>query len=279
MMSGNAAEDAANQQAQMSAEQAAALKEASKWKAIGTTNRFGASEQVTDGAGTLIGAQWNMSPEMKAYQERLMKGVNGAMPTDFDPAKATEAQYQLLKNQQAPGVERGYSGLLSNLVNKGTLGLSTGGTEGLGGSASMRQSNPQLEAFFNAIAQQDASNLTTAQSSVRSMMDSDINRSNALFKQSTNVDDRGDASLDRTIKWGADQRDAAMRGAGAAATQSNLAGSQMADANSGSMFGSLLQGIGSSPNLGSSIGGMFGTKVSPTGDMRSRADIINGFQW
>jgi len=284
MMSGDAAESSAQQQSQMTAEQAAALKEASKWKATGTTNRYGSSAQTVDPTtGALTNASWNMSPEMKAYQERLMAASSQALPADFDPAKATEAQYQLLKNQQAPGVERGYSGLLSNLMGKGTLGLATGGTEGLGGSTALGQSNPQMEAFLNAIAQQDAANLTGAQAQVRAMMDSDINRSNGLFNQSTAIDDRGDSALNSTMKWSADQRDAALRGAGAVASQSNLAAQQEADANSGSMWGSLLQGVGSNPNLGSVVGGLFGTKANasvPNGvDNRTGADIINSFKW
>lgn len=264
MLSGNAAKGAANKQAAQSAEQAKALKEASRWKATGTTNRFGSSLQTIDPAsGDLTSATWSMSPEMRAYQERLTAGANGALPKDFDPEKATAAQYQLLKNQQAPGVERGYSGLLSNLMGKGTLGLATGGTEGIGGSAPLRQANPQMEAYFNAVAQQDAANLTGAQTQVRSMMDSDINRSNSLFGASTVIDDRGNSSLDRTLKWSADQRDATMTGAGASNAQSNLANQQMADANSGSMWGSLLQGVGRSPSFSNTVGGLFSPPSNP----------------
>lgn len=263
MMSGDAAEGAANQQTQMSAEQVAALKEASKWKAIGTTNRYGASAQTVDPAtGMLTDASWNMSPEMKAYQDRLTVGANQALPADFDPAKATEAQYQLLKNQQAPGVERGYSGLLSNLMGKGTLGLATGGTTGLGGSTALHQTNPQIEAYLNAVAQQDAANLTGAQTQVRSMMDSDINRSNALMGQVGNIENQGNASLDRTIAWGQNQRDANLRGAGAVAGQANTTAQLEADANSGSMWGSLLQGVGSNPDLIKGVGGLFAPKAS-----------------
>lgn len=284
MMSGDAAEGASRQQAQMSAEQAAALKEAAKWKPTGTTNRYGSSAQTVDPAtGAMTAAQWNMSPEMKAYQDRLQAGANSTLPTNFDPAAATQAQYQLLKNQQAPGVERGYSGLLSNLMNKGTMGLRTGGTEGIGGSTAMQQSNPEMEAYMNAIAQQDAANLTGAQTQVRSMMDSDIARANGLMGQVGGIEDRGNAALDKTINWSQQQTSNALTGAGAAAAQSNLANQQYADANSGSMFGSLLQGIGGNKNLSSTIGGLFGTKanasVPSTIDTRSGADIINSFQW
>jgi len=284
MMSGNAAEDSANNQAQMSATQAAALREAAKWKATGTTNRYGSSAQTVDPTtGALTNAQWNMSPEMRAYQDRLKAGADSALPTNFDPVAATQAQYQLLKNQQAPGVERGYSGLLSNLMNKGTLGLRTGGTEGIGGSTAMQQSNPEMEAYMNAVAQQDAANLTGAQTQVRSLMDSDIARANGLMGQVGGLEDRGNASLDRALNWGQQQTSNALTGAGAAATQSNLANQQYADANGGSMWGSLLQGVGSNPRLTSGIANLFGTKVNPnipsSIDTRTGADIINSFKW
>lgn len=284
MMSGDAAEESANRQAQMSAEQAAKLEAAAKWKPTGTTNRYGSSAQTVDPAtGAMTAAQWNMSPEMKAYQDRLQAGANSALPTNFDPAAATQAQYQLLKNQQAPGVERGYSGLLSNLMNKGTIGLRTGGTEGIGGSTAMQQSNPEMEAYMNAIAQQDTANLTGAQTQVRSMMDSDIARANGLMWQVGGIEDRGNAALDKTINWGQQQTSNALTGAGAAATQSNLANQQYADANSGSMFGSLLQGVGSNSQLTSGITGLFGTKanssVPSSIDTRTGADIINSFKW
>jgi len=204
-----------------------------------------------------------MSPEMKAFQDRLSAGATEALPAGFDINKLTAEQYQLLKNQQAPGVERGYSGLLSNLMGKGTLGLATGGTTGLGGGPALRQANPQMEAFFNAVAQQDASNLTTAQTTARSMLDSDIGRSTGLMGNVGNIEDRGLSSLDRVIKWSADQRDAALRGAGAEATQSNYASTQAYNADSGSMWGELLQGVGSNPQLAGKVSGFFGTNANP----------------
>jgi hypothetical protein len=57
----------------------------------------------------------------------------------------------------------------------------------------------------------------------------------------------------RAWQWSADQRDATLRGVGAAASQSNLAAQQTADANSGSMWGSLLQGAGSNPLMAKGV--------------------------
>lgn len=284
LFSSSSAKKAAKAQAEQARLQAERLKEAGKWKATGTTNRYGSSAQEVDPAtGALTSAQWDMSPEMKAYQDKMLSASSEALPSNFNPEEATQAQYQLLKNQQAPGVERGYSGLLSNLMGKGTTGLRTGGTEGIGGSMALQQSNPEMEAYMNAVAQQDAANLTGAQTQVRSMMDSDIARANGLMGNFNNVEDRGSAYLDKTMGWSSNQQDTALRTAGVAASQSNIAGQLQSDANSGSAIGSLFQGIGANPQLSSTVGGLFAPKANasvPTGiDTRSAQDIINSFKW
>lgn len=261
LFSGRSAKKEADKQRQADAArdaaQQAALREAIKWKATGTTNRYGSSEQTVDPTtGQLTNVKWNMSPEMLERQNRMMSGAEEALPDDFDPAKATEAQYQLLKNQQAPGVERGYSGLLSNLLNKGTMGLKVGGTEGIGGSTAMAQSNPQLEAYFNTLAQQDSQNLTDAQFQVRRMMDSDIARSRGLMSEVDDIEGRGASSLERSIRLAESQRDIAMRAAGSSNVITNSNRTDNSGAG-GSSVGSFFSGLGSNPQFGSTIAGMF----------------------
>ena len=60
-------------------------------------------------------------------------------------------------NLLAPSRERQYSQLQTGLFNTGRGGLSVGGT-GLrpGGGEGLRAANPEMEAYYNAIAQQDA---------------------------------------------------------------------------------------------------------------------------
>jgi hypothetical protein len=71
-----------------------------------------------------------------------------------------QAAAQYMQRQQdllAPSRERQYAGLQNTLFNTGRGGLAVGGT-GLrpGGGVGLRSANPEMEAYYNAIAQQDA---------------------------------------------------------------------------------------------------------------------------
>ncbi|CAB4153500.1 hypothetical protein UFOVP626_3 [uncultured Caudovirales phage] len=133
--------------------------------------------------GRVTGAGYTLDPGLKAYQDRLLSLVNRGLLTaeqaeqQFAPlttgaqglfglanqylAESPEqaaAKYTL--NQQnilAPGRERQLAGLRTNLFNTGRGGLSVGATGTRpGGGAGLGASTPELEAYYNAIAQQDA---------------------------------------------------------------------------------------------------------------------------
>jgi len=73
------------------------------------------------------------------------------------PAQAAEKYMLGKQNLLAPSRERQYGQLQTNLFNTGRTGLAVGGT-GLrpGGGEGLRASNPEMEAYYNALAQQDA---------------------------------------------------------------------------------------------------------------------------
>ena len=78
-----------------------------------------------------------------------------------------EAAQQFMTSQQnllAPSRERQLAGLRTDLFNTGRGGLSVGAT-GLrpGGGEGLKAANPEMEAYFNALAQQDAALATQAQ--------------------------------------------------------------------------------------------------------------------
>ena len=191
VMGGNASRDAANTSAQAQLEAARIAAEAAKFRPVGVTTRFGASNFGFDPSGNLSSAGYSISPELKAYQDRLMglseRGLSQAeageamlRPT-LDAAqglfklgegylsqtpeqvaqKYMASQYDLL----APGRERQMAQLENRLFNTGRGGLSVGGT-GLrpGGGEGLRAASPEMEAYYNAIAQQDAELATRAQS-------------------------------------------------------------------------------------------------------------------
>lgn len=183
MMASDAASSAAAQSAAAQLESARIAAEAQKFRPVGVTSRFGKSNFTMNDQGYLTGAGYELSPELRAYQDRLM-GLAGNRLTEAEQADQRYAgfvpasqqlfglgsQYmaqspedvaaRYMQKQQdllAPGRERQYAQLQNQLFQTGRGGLSVGAT-GLrpGGGEGLRAANPELEAYYNALAQQDA---------------------------------------------------------------------------------------------------------------------------
>ena len=175
LLSGNAAKDAANTQADAQRYAAQLAANSSKFKPIGVSNRFGGSNFGYDQNGELNSAGYNLSPELRAQQDRLM-GTSGGMLDQYQNAQrdtagmgqgaqamfglgnqylGTSPQEQAAKYYQdqqgllSTGRDRQLAELQNNLDARGIGGLATGATGKMGAA------NPQLEAFFNAQRQQD----------------------------------------------------------------------------------------------------------------------------
>ena len=181
-MQSRAAERGAEKSAQATLESARLAAEAAKFRPVGITTRYGTSQFQFDPSGYVSGAGYTVSPELRAYQDRLqglterglgqaeageamLRPTIGAAGTLFDlgtryldqtpeqtAQKYMESQYNLL----APSRERQYAQLQNQLFQTGRGGLSVGGT-GLrpGGGMGLSASNPEMEAYYNTIAQQD----------------------------------------------------------------------------------------------------------------------------
>jgi len=181
-MQGEATKSAAETSARSNLESARIAAEAAKFRPVGITTRYGTSNFQFDPSGYVSGAGYTVAPELRAYQDRLMglteRGLGqaeageamlrptiGAAGTLFDlgtryldqtpeqtAQKYMESQYNLL----APSRERQYAQLQNQLFQTGRGGLSVGGT-GLrpGGGMGLSASNPEMEAYYNTIAQQD----------------------------------------------------------------------------------------------------------------------------
>jgi len=133
--------------------------------------------------GRVIGAGYTLDPELKAYQDRFL-GLAGGGLTQAEQAQKQfaplqqgaqglfglgqqylaqspqQAAQQYISGQQnllAPSRERQLAGLRTNLFNTGRGGLAVGATGTRpDGSAGLSAASPELEAYYNAIAQQDA---------------------------------------------------------------------------------------------------------------------------
>lgn len=176
LLSGNAQQEAAQTTANAQLEAARIAADAAKFKPIGITTRFGQSNFQKDAQGNVIGANYTLTPDIKAQQDALM-GVSGNMLTQYQNAPgqfapmgdagqramtlgnqylAADPQAQAMKYMQdqqallATGRERDMNQMLTGEFNRGTYGLATGGT-----STGMGAANPRLEAMLNAQRQQD----------------------------------------------------------------------------------------------------------------------------
>ena len=190
MMAGDSASEAAriSANAQLQAGQQAA--EAAKFRPVGVTTRFGASQFGFTPEGYLSSAGYTLSPEMRAYQDRLL-GLAGRGLTQAEMAQEQYAplstaatglfglgsQYlaqtpeqvaaDYMARQQnllAPTRERQLSQLQNQLFQTGRSGLSVGATGARpSGAGGLGATTPELEAYYNALAQQDATLAAQAQ--------------------------------------------------------------------------------------------------------------------
>jgi hypothetical protein len=162
----------------------AAAKAAAQFRPIGMTTRFGSSQFVVDPlTGRLTSAGYTLSPEAKAAQDRFVKlaetGIQQAEGAQqaFKPlqtgaeslfklgagylAEKPETVAQNYLNQQMallkPGRELELANLQNKLQQQGRGGLSVAQGGALGATT------PELQALFNARAQQEAQLAANAQ--------------------------------------------------------------------------------------------------------------------
>ena len=176
--------EAAQRAQQMIDTETAAAKQAAQFRPVGMTTRFGTSQfQVDPVTGQLTSAGYTLSPEAKAAQDRFVKlaeqGIQQAEGAQkaFEPlqtgaqslftlgqgylAKTPEAVAEnYLKSQMAllqPGRELELANLQNRLQQQGRGGLAVaqGGTLGA--------TTPELQALYNARAQQEAQLAANAQ--------------------------------------------------------------------------------------------------------------------
>lgn len=184
-LQGKSAQNAANTSAQAQLQAAQIAADAAKFRPVGVTTRYGTSNFQTDAQGNLIGAGYNVSPELQQYQnqlqgltyDQLQQGLNA--PQQYAPLQNAagglfnlgqqylaqspeQAAQQYINNQQAllaPGREQSWANLSNQLSNTGRTGLSVAQGGGL------MSANPEAAALANAQSMQDlqlAANATQA---------------------------------------------------------------------------------------------------------------------
>jgi len=181
-----------NQASNATTNAAAQAAQAAQFRPVGVTTRFGKSGfQYDPTTGQLIGAGYQVAPDVAAAREGLMglagtgigqaqaqqaqqMGINQAGQGLFNLgagyiAQTPQAQAQQYITQQqqllAPGREQSLANLTNQQQQQGRLGLATGGTMAgyTAGAPGLQATNPQMAAYYNAMAQQDAQLAAQAQ--------------------------------------------------------------------------------------------------------------------
>ena len=147
-----------------SAQQSAAAREASRlsmFRPIGITNRLGSSQFGFDASGKLESGSYALSPELKQLQDYIFGLTPGAqgdtsnllsLGRQYLATSPEEAASQYIQQQRgllAPQRETQLNQVRSNLLRTGRGGLAVGQGAGRGAA------NPELQAYYNAIAQQE----------------------------------------------------------------------------------------------------------------------------
>lgn len=188
---------AASDAAAANVEAARIAAEAQKFRPVGVTTRFGTSQFTKDDQGNIIGAGYNVAPDIAAMRDRLFSQAGGEqfsqqalqqaqglfglgqqflppsaqyqgspeaqayaaqlrglssqiVPSSYDP---TAASQQYVQQQQAllrPERERQLAQTRLSLFNTGRGGLS------IAQGGDLQATNPEMAAYYNALAQQDA---------------------------------------------------------------------------------------------------------------------------
>lgn len=183
LIQGNAAKSAARTQANAQIKAAQLAADEARFRPVGITTRFGQSKFQTGPDGRVTGAGYELSPELRAYQDRLMGLTSGGLSQaemaqqQFAPLQQgaqglfglgqqylaespEQAAAKYMAGQQellAPSRERQMAQLQNQLFQTGRGGLAVGATGARpSGAAGLGAASPELEAYYNAIAQQDA---------------------------------------------------------------------------------------------------------------------------
>lgn len=235
------------------------------------------------GPQELSSAGYQLSPDLKAIQDRIMATAGAWNPQQYQdmsqklftlgqgylstsPEAAAADYYAKQRQLMAPSREQDLANITNQQFQAGRSGLGVGGTKAgytVGGPGLM-QTNPQLAAYYNSIAGQDASLAANADQYARDRMNYGINLMSSaapsLFNAgygplqtalglSSTIEGLGQQPFTMSSELGGRSSTA-----GANAGQSLLAGGMAAArtqqlANQYSVPGALLTGAGTNQNL------------------------------
>jgi len=244
----------------------------SQFRPVGVTTNFGTSNFGFDEQGRLNQAGYNLSPQLQGYQDQLA-GMTGqglqagqglmSLGQQYLGESPDAVRQRYMQQQQAllaPQQEQQLAGIRNNLFQTGRGGLATGATEAGG----MAATNPEMAAYYNSLARQNAAltagadqaaqqQVTFGQgllSSAYSPLQTNVGL-NATFEQLAQSPlDIGAQLGGRAATAGAQVGQTLMQGGTNAANA-------MFKANSQSPWGNAISSAGSNPQLQAALGQWF----------------------
>jgi hypothetical protein len=268
-MQGQAAQDAARTSANAQLQSSQIAADAQKFRPVGVTSRFGSSNFGFDDNGYLSSAGYTPSSELLGYQDFLsgqgaqtQQDVSGLLSLGRgylaeDPNAVKQRYIQQQRALLAPENEQALAGIRNNLFQQGRGGLATGATN----EGGMAATNPEMAAYYNALAKQNAALTAGAdQASQQQITFGQGLLSSAYSPLQTNVGLQGtfeqlaQSPLDigaqlggRAATAGANVGQSLLAG-GLAAAKSNYA------ADAYSPWGSVISGAASNPQVQNALG-------------------------
>lgn len=186
-----AIQSASQQSAQQQLEATRRAEQFATFRPVGVTTAFGQSQfQFDPTTGQLTSAGYTATPQVAAQRERLFTLGAEALPTTAD---TTELQRQYIAQQQgllAPSREQQFAQLRNRQFQRGTGGLATGGTTAgyTTGAPGLMQTNPEMAAYFNALAREDATLAANAPTYAQNLLNQRIASGTNLFTQAGNLE-------------------------------------------------------------------------------------------
>jgi hypothetical protein len=175
-LSSEANKDAANTSADAQRYAADQAAQAARFTPVGVTTNLGKSNFTMNPDGTIASAGYTLDPRLQGIQNNIFGQAQAFNPEQVGQAaqplyggaaslfnlgqqylatSPQQAAQDYMAQQQgllAPGREQQLAGLRNQQYQTGRTGLATGGTVAGG----MQQTNPELAAYYNSIAQQNS---------------------------------------------------------------------------------------------------------------------------
>lgn len=287
LFGGSAASGAAETSANAQLQAARIAAEAQRFRPVGVTTAFGSSQFGTDAQGNLTSAGYTLSPEMARQRDLFLQqagtsGLNMAQQAGTagqglfnlgqqylaqSPEAAAQQWMQTQQAALAPGQEQQLAAIRNQQQQQGRTGLAVGATNAGG----MAASNPELQAYYNSLAQTNLGLAGQAQQQGRAqtafgqgllgagidITSQGYNPYKTQFGLAQSLETAGQGALDlgsslggRAAQAGANVGQTLFQGG----TNAALA---MQQANAQSPFGAALTGLSQNPQFASGVSGMF----------------------